>query len=477
MQPVTLTQLSQSNHAKVAKTLRKTKHGGTRHHVQPGVPLASLQQLARNQPNAAPGQMVTVQVNVQVPREVLASNEDTVKACLRLEELRSASRGPRAPPGVQKTIEEEFPNVKYGTIKNLCMNDRRTGLQRYKKLVGANAPTLDERAKGGKESVLSKEFLRYLFATIVFSAFSSNPLTDVNIREIIRIELIRTRATYLKGSRNKLAQGEKLEEVASYEDQKDLTNLYRQALTKLGRMQCDLKVRRPHSISYGRVLAQDKLKLKDFKDMVNCRLAITNEKLVEFTTERNQPCKLLSFDHLINFDETMLNLNDITGSAHTVVPADCHVQQVVPTEMCPHITLIIATLGDQIISAMAISGTGKDTKFVSRFTRDNQFARYVSSNNGWVNEELKNAFIMDVVKNAWKYGSLQEGDPMVAFCDGHGTNTQLFAADLLRGSNTAFIVYPSKMTAYLQPADGSGGAISCFKTKMRNILANEYARQ
>ena len=186
---------------------------------------------------------------------------------------------------------------------------------------------------------------------------------------------------------------------------------------------------------------------------------------------------LLSFDHIINFDETMLDLNDINGSAHTVVPADCHVQHIVPSEMCPHITLIIATLGDRIISAMAISGTGKDTKLVSRFSRDNQYARYVSSNNGWVNEELKNAFIIDVVKNAWKYGSLQEGEPMVAFCDGHGTNTKLLAADLLRGSNTAFIVYPSKMTAYLQPADGSGGAISCFKTKMRDIVANEYRCQ
>ena len=197
-----------------------------------------------------------------------------------------------------QTIEEEFPTVKYGTIKKLCMNDPRTGLQRYKKLAGNNAPTPDERAKGGKESVLSNEFLRYLFATIVFSAFSSNPLTNVDIMEIIRIELIRTRATYLKGS-GKKAKGKKLEVVASYEDQKNLTNLYRQALTKLGRMQCDLKVRRPHSISYGRVLAQDKLKLKDFKDMVNYRLGLTNEKLVNHV-ERNQPCKLLvrSFDQL-----------------------------------------------------------------------------------------------------------------------------------------------------------------------------------
>jgi len=233
MQPVTLTQLSQSNHAKVAKKLRKTKHGGTCHHVQPGVPLASLQQLARNQPNAAPGQMVTVQVNVQVPREVLASNEETVKDCMRLEELRSASRGPRSRPGVQKATEAEFPNVKYGTIKKVCMKDARTGQQRYKKLVGANALTPVERAKGGKESVLSKEFLLYLFATIVFSAFSSNPLTDADIIQIIRIEFIQTVATYLKGSRNKLAQGKKLETVASYEDQQDLTNLYRQALTKL----------------------------------------------------------------------------------------------------------------------------------------------------------------------------------------------------------------------------------------------------
>ena len=135
------------------------------------------------------------------------------------------------------------------------MKDARTEQQRYKKLEGVNAPTPDERAKGGKESVLSNEFLRYLFATIVFSAFSSNPLTNVDIMQIIRTELKRMGATYLKGSRNKLAKGKKLEVVASYEDQQDLTNLYRQALTKLKQMECDLKVRRPHSISYGRVLA------------------------------------------------------------------------------------------------------------------------------------------------------------------------------------------------------------------------------
>ena len=197
---------------------------------------------------------------------------------------------------MQKTIEEEFPKVKYGTIKKLCMNDPRTGQQRYKKLEGVNAPTPVERAKGGKESVLSKEFLLHLFATIVFLAFSSKPLTDVDIMQI---------TTYLKGIRNKLAQGEKLEVVASYADQQDLTNLYGQALTKLEQMEYDLKVRRPHSMSYGRVLAQDKLKLEDFKDMVNYRLAITNEKLVEFTVERNQQLKLLSFDHFINFDETI----------------------------------------------------------------------------------------------------------------------------------------------------------------------------
>mmetsp|Transcript_373 Transcript_373/g.975 ORF Transcript_373/g.975 Transcript_373/m.975 type:complete len:82 (+) Transcript_373:1022-1267(+) len=80
------------------------------------------------------------------------------------------------------------------------MKVERTEQQRYKKLEGANAPTPVERAKGGKESVLSKEFLLYLFATIVFSAFSSNPLTNVDIMQIIRIELIRTGATYLKGS-------------------------------------------------------------------------------------------------------------------------------------------------------------------------------------------------------------------------------------------------------------------------------------
>jgi len=165
-----------------------------------------------------------------------------------------------------------------------------------------------------------------------------------------------------------------------------------------------------------------------------------------------------------------LDLNDINGPANTVVPADYHT---VPSEMCPHITLIIATLGDRIISAMVISGTGKETKLVSRFTRDNQSARYVSSNNGWVDEELKNAFIIDVVESAWKHGGLIEGEPMVAFCDGHGINT----SGLLRGSNTAFIVFPSKMTAFLQPADASGGAISCFKTKMRKIIAKEYGRQ
>jgi len=185
MQLVTLTQLSQSDYAKVAKKHRKMKHGGTHPHAQPGVPLASLQELARNQPNAAPGQMVTVQVSVQVPRVVTATNAETVKACLRLQELRSASRGRRSPPGVQKTIEEEFPTVKYVTIKKLCTNDPKTGQQRYKKLEGVNAPTPVERARGGKESVLSKEFLLHLFATIVFLAFSSNPLTDVDIMQII----------------------------------------------------------------------------------------------------------------------------------------------------------------------------------------------------------------------------------------------------------------------------------------------------
>jgi hypothetical protein len=173
----------------------------------------------------------------------------------------------------------------------------------------------------------------------------------------------------------------------------------------------------------------------------------------------------------------MLDLNDIKGAAKTVVPADCRVQHTVPSEMCPHITLIIATLGYQIISAMAISGTGKETKLVSRFTRDGQFGKYVSNNNGWVNDELKNAFIIDVVQNAWTYGGLIEGEPMVAFCDGHGTNTKLLTAELFRGSNTAFIVYPSKLTASLQPLDASRGAISCFKTKLRTIVAREYRRQ
>jgi hypothetical protein len=94
-----------------------------------------------------------------------------------------------------------------------------------------------------------------------------------------------------------------------------------------------------------------------------------------------------------------------------------------------------------------------------------------------VNDELKNAFIIDVVQNAWKYGGLIEGEPMVAFCDGHGTNTKLLTAELFRGSNTAFIVYPSKLTASLQPLDASRGAISCFKTKLRTIVAREYRRQ
>ena len=476
MQLVTLTQLSQSDYAKVAKKHRKMKHGGTHPHAQPGVPLASLQELARNQPNAAPGQMVTVQVSVQVPRVVTATNAETVKACLRLQELRSASRGRRSPPGVQKTIEEEFPTVKYVTIKKLCTNDPKTGQQRYKKLEGVNAPTPVERARGGKESVLSKEFLLHLFATIVFLAFSSNPLTDVDIMQIIRTELVRKGATYLKGSRKK-AKGKKLEQEVSYENQQDFRNLYRQAITSLEQMGCDLKVRRPHAIAYGRVLAQSKLKLEDFKDMVNYRLGITNEKLIQFLAERNQPFKLLSLDNFINFDETMLDLNDINGAANTVVPADCRVQHTVPSEMCPHITLIIATLGNQIISAMVIIATGKETKLVSRFTRDRQFGKYVSNNNGWVNDELKNAFIIDVIQNAWKYGGLMEGEPMVAFCDGHGTNTKLLATQLLRGSNTAFIVYPSKLTAFLQPLDAGGGAISCFKTKVRTLVANEYRRQ
>ena len=476
MQLVTLTQLSQSDYAKVAKKHRKRKHGGTHPHAQPGVPLEILQELARNQPNAAPGQMVTVQVSVQVPRVVTATNAETVKACLRLQELRSASRGRRSPPGVQKTIEEEFPTVKYVTIKKLCTNDPKTGQQRYKKLEGVNAPTPVERARGGKESVLSKEFLLHLFATIVFLAFSSNPLTDVNIMQIIRTELVRTRATYLKGSRKK-AKGKKLEQEVSYENQQDFRNLYRQAITSLEQMGCDLKVRRPHAIAYGRVLAQSKLKLEDFKDMVNYRLGITNEKLIQFLAERNQPFKLLSLDNFINFDETMLDLNDINGAANTVVPADCRVQHTVPSEMCPHITLIIATLGNQIISAMVIIATGKETKLVSRFTRDRQFGKYVSNNNGWVNDELKNAFIIDVIQNAWKYGGLMEGEPMVAFCDGHGTNTKLLATKLLRGSNTAFIVYPSKLTASLQPLDAGGGAISCFKTKVRTLVAKEYSRQ
>ena len=185
-------------------------------------------------------------------------------------------------------------------------------------------------------------------------------------------------------------------------------------------------------------------------------------------------------ENLLNFDELQLNLYKSASGDYVVVPTNCRVQRIVPGERMSHTTVIVATLGGQVIGCTCIvarpSSQGDVIHSVKELTASGQFCRYSASSNGWCEKQIKKQFCQDVVNRINRDPELSKLY-ILAMCDAHFSNLQMDVVELFRSERYGFMFTPSKLTAYLQAADAPFGIITTIQKLAQTLADDDYYRQ
>jgi len=246
-------------------------------------------------------------------------------------------------------------------------------------------------------------------------ALTDCPVSNKYIKEIICDELIRV------GAERKLGKkefGEKMtNEAVKYKRGDDMDEHYRMALRRMDFLGLQVKSRPTHTKSIGRCMQQDGEILDYFTTLMNHVIEYLSENL--FVSKQ----KIFMIGHIVNIDEAQLKLYEL-GNEIVVVPSNAKVNRVVPSEKLRHVTLVYATLGDQLIAVTVIvtnPNKNNDVDFCDRrYTEaSGQFARYASSPNGWCEKDLKHQTIVDVITRVRK---IKADEPILVVLDGHWSN-------------------------------------------------------
>jgi hypothetical protein len=361
---------------------------------------------------------------------------------------------------VVNTFKQHHPKVSKATLYRSLKDDK------YLKLESTLAKPENVRDNGGKIPGLSDPFIQVLYIHISAMAFTDCPLSKDYIKKMICDELIRVGAERKVGKRK---LGEKMtKEAVKYKRGDDMDEHYRMALRRMDYLGLQVKSRPSHTKSVGRCIQQDREVLEDFTTVMNHVIEHLSETL--FVSKR----KIFTIGHIVNIDEAQLKLYELNNQI-VVVPADVKVNRIVPTEKLRHVTLVYATLGDQLIAVTVIvTNPNKNNEVVfcdKRYTeRSGQFARYTSSPNGWCEKDLKQQTVVDIVKRVRK---IKADEPILVVLDGHWSNLYDELCEFLRSFGYGYVIWPSKTTAYLQPADATNGVISIMAQILKTV-ANQF---
>lgn len=447
------TQETRKKRAEKNEKLGDKRFGGRRMHAVHQPSFKDVVQAHVENSDALPGQAVELRITTQKPKET-CTNAEIYAACVWHRDYILAGG-----KNVTKARKQHHPNVPTATLYRYFKNDK------YLELESTLAKPENVRDNGGKIPGLSDQFIHALYIHISAMALTDCPVSTNYIKEMICAELIRVGAKRKVGKRK---LGEKMpNEAVEYKRGDNMDEHYRMALRRMHFLGLHVKSRPTHTKSVGRCMQQDGEILEDFTMLMNHVIEHLSEKL--FVSKQ----KIFTIGHIVNVDEAQLKLYELDNEI-VVVPSDTKVNRVVPSEKLRHVTLVYATLGDQLIAVTVIvTNPNKNNEVVfcdRRYTEAGQFARYASSPNGWCEKDLKQQTVVDIITRVRK---IKADEPILVVLDGHWSNLYDDLCELLRSFEYGYVIWPSKTTAYLQPADATNGIISLM-AKILKKVANDW---
>jgi len=387
------------------------------------------------------------------------SDRDSVQVIRKFEtrkysaaELIEASNFWLASGRSKKKVMEAYPNIPYQTILNYANNP-----DKYK-LIDLTTNNIDNN-----NMKLSRAFERSLWCFIAMAEDNSIPTQSKLVFDIIRNALIATGATYY--SRKDKAR-------KKYDENSNVTEVWRGIHTRSMQDGFSLKFRCGHSISQDRLSAEgDKECVLECEKIVNWRL----QSMAEEIYHDSNGSEMLSYPHVANIDEFKFPMCDFSACKFAVT-GNKKLQAAAAFEHSPMITMLVMQVGTKAIAPGLIIIADPKVKekdvitFAEGYNPENSAFRVMKTNNGWINEAAKLAWMKLVV--ASKDNDVGER-PILLLADGHFTNHDTDFHEVCWQSKLFPYVWPGHLTHILQPMDARGGVI----TNLKKIIEMEVAKK
>ena len=355
----------------------------------------------------------------------------------------------------KKAVVNAYPDVPYNTIRNYANKP-----EKYEK-IDFTTNSIDH---GNMK--LSKVFERSLWCFIAMASDNSIPTQSKLVFDIIRDALIATDATYY--SRKEKAW-------KKYDENSNVSEFWRGFQARAMQDGFTLRFRCGHSISQDRLSAQaDKESVLECEKVVNWRL----ESMAEEVHSDSNGSDMLSYEHVANIDEFKFPLCELS-SCKFVMPGNKKVQAAAAFERSPMITMLVMQVGTKaMIPGLILIADPKVKEkevvtFAEGYNPENSAFRVMKTNNGWINDAAKLAWMKLVI--ASKDNCVGER-PILLFADGHFTNHDSDFHEVCWLNKLYPYVWPGHLTHILQPMDSRGGVIINLKKYIEIEVAQKTGK-
>jgi hypothetical protein len=351
-------------------------------------------------------------------------------------------------------LEQKFPKVPYTTVLDYVNKPEKM----------KNIDLLANSISNGAKTKLPKAFERVLYCFVHLSEVQATPFSMSFINTLVRDGLIKFGATY----RSKNGS------IKRYDKDSNVADVWRGIHGRMNQDGFTTKVRGGKPCSLDRVKAEsvdDARHIKEFEDRMMWRITELGEVIY---TESNGE-KMISLDHMANWDESQLPLCSQTGDQNFLVTSNKKIQNITSSEKAPTVTMVTVQIGTTpitpclLIVAEPKLKEGEVNTFVEGCNPEDSAFRVFSTHNGWMNDAAKIAYLRILIESDQNnFGK----EKIIFMYDGHFTNHNHELLKLCWAHDLFPMVIPPHLTHLMNPMDMRKGVISGLKKRISSTISS-----
>jgi len=316
--------------------------------------------------------------------------------------------------------------------------------------------SIDEDAnvvQNGTRQVIPDAVARSFYAFVALIERKQTPVTAHFIKDRLREYLITTGAKYYSKKEKK--------EVL-YTETSNMDDVYRGMMARLDQTGFILKERSGYTLAQARAFAEEDVdSIKNFAQFVNWRIFELSDVFYQLTNGT----KMLGYGQILHCDEWQLPMNHINKSSKFLVTADRKIQNIVPSERAPTVSVLTYQLGAKPLAPVFICiadpriPANDVNPYVPEANYQNSAARVISTSNGWFNEKAQEECFCILCKSP---DNDVGGENFLAFMlfDAHYSHHSLNLLKMMWANNVHPCCPPPHLTHILQPMDATYGVIT-----------------